>query len=169
MPVPLVIVRRSSYDSRRPMPTPSVSRENASARLVVCEKSGRWAAQLRRLLQGDGRWVCETRSVPQWLDALAEHAASLCVAEATTNNFEQLHAALTRSREEFPLACTVIASDELPADAIWALREAGAIDAVDALRRLDRVVTLWRRQTEKFPPRRETELDRVLAALPWSE
>lgn len=151
------------------MQTRSTSHENASARLIVCEKSGRWAAQLRRLLQGEGRWLGETRSVPQWFDALAEHPASLCVVEATATNFEQLYAALTRSREEFPLARTVIASDELPADAVWALREAGAIHAVDALRRLDRVVTLWRRQMEKFPPRAATELDRVLAALPWSE
>jgi hypothetical protein len=151
------------------MPTLSASRENTSARLIVCEKSGRWAAQLRRLMQGESRWVAETRSVSQWFDALAERPASLCVVEATASNFEQLHAALVRSREEFPLARTVIASNELPVDAVWALREAGAIHAVDALRRLDSVAALWRRQAEKFPPRAGTEVDRVLAALPWSE
>jgi hypothetical protein len=151
------------------MQASSTNRENTSARLIVCEKTGRWAAQLRRLLQGEGRWLAEARSPTQWLDALAEHPASLCLVEATASNFEQFHAALTRSREEFPLARTVIASDELPADAMWALREAGAIHAVDALRRLDRVVALWRRQMEQFPPRAETELDRVHAALPWSE
>lgn len=151
------------------MQTSSTSRENISARLVVYEKSGRWAAQLRRLLQGDGRWVAESRSVPQWFDVLAEHPASLCVVEATAGNLEQLHIALMCSREEFPLARTVVAADDLPSDAMWALREAGAIHAVDALRRLDRVVALWRRQMEKYPPRAQTEFDRVVAELPWAE
>jgi hypothetical protein len=143
--------------------------ENLSARLIVCEKSGRWAAQLRRLLQGEGRWISETRSVLQWLDAVGEHPASLSLVEATDKNVEQVYRALTRVGVEFPFARTAIATDELPADAVWALREVGAIHAVDALRRLGSVALLWRRQAEKFPPRAATELDRVLAALPWAE
>jgi hypothetical protein len=93
----------------------------------------------------------------------------LCVVEVTLANFAQVHAMLARVGEEFPLARIVVVSDELPADAVWALREAGAIHAVDALRRLGSVVTLWRRLAEKFPPRMATEIDRVLASLPWSE
>jgi hypothetical protein len=136
---------------------------------VVCEKSGRWAAQLRRLLGGDGRWIAETRSVSQWLDALAEHPESLCVVETTGANLERVYSALTQVGRKYPLARTVIASDELPAEAVWALREAGAIHAVDALRRLDGVVALWRRHAERFPPRGASELDRIVAGLPWPE
>ena len=151
------------------MQTPSATHETPSARLVVCEKSGRWGAQLRRLLPGASRWINETRSVSQWLDALCDHPASLCAVEVTLANFDQAHATLSRVGEEFPLARTVIVSDEISADEIWALRETGAIHVVDALRRLDSIAPLWHRHAEQFPPRAATEIDRVLASLPWSE
>ena len=151
------------------MQTPSATHETPSARLVVCEKSGRWGAQLRRLLPSAGRWISETRSVSQWLDALGDHPASLCAVEVTLANFDQVHATLARVGEEFPLVRTVVASDELPVDAVWALREAGAIHAVNALRRLESIAPLWQRHAEQFPPRATTEIDRVLASLPWSK
>jgi hypothetical protein len=151
------------------MPTPSANREPLSSRLVVCEKTGRWASQLRRLLLAEGRWLAETRSVEQWLAALAEHPASLSLVEVSPANFDQVHAALACLSQQFPIARVTIASDTLPDDAVWQLREAGAIHAVDALRRLDSIVGLWRRHAEQYPPLAATELDRVLAALPWSE
>lgn len=56
------------------------------ARLIVCERTGRWAVALRRELAGSGVRVHESRSIAECWQGLAESPAGFAVVELTGGN-----------------------------------------------------------------------------------
>jgi len=77
--------------------TPAVS----GPRVLVCEKSGRWAVALRRALGEGGHRVVETRSFDQCWQALDESPASFVALEMTVDSAETVVRRLVDLRRRF--------------------------------------------------------------------
>jgi hypothetical protein len=136
------------------------------ARLIVCEKTGRWAAALRRELAGKAR-VYETRSLPDCWDELAESPASWLVLEATEANLDNLAQRLAELPEKFRFARAMVCGERPMAAWEWLLREAGAVHAVFSPRELAPAVRFALRHLA-LAPRPEMSLrERVWESLPW--
>src|SRR4029453_16307909 len=98
-----------------------------SPRLIVCEKSGRWAVAFRRALGDETRQMIEVRSVLACETMLAHHPASIIAVEITAANLDPLVVAVPGWLRDFP-HCRVMAlaaADLASAETL--LREAGAI------------------------------------------
>lgn len=137
------------------------------ARLIVCEKSGRWAVALRRELGAKPR-VYETRSLPECWEELAASPASWLLLEVTAANLEGLMVRLESLGRDFPAARAVVCGDRPLASREWLLREAGATHAVFSPRELAPVARLAVRHLAgvSLPP--QSLRERVWERLPWS-
>ena len=80
------------------------------ARLIVCERTGRWAVALRRELADAGVRVWETRTLADCWSELAESPASFVVLELR-GDVAGLLALLARQPREFPLARVAVVAD----------------------------------------------------------
>ncbi len=138
---------------------------SASTRLILCEKSGRWAAWLRRLGAGESRWIVETRSLPQLHRELGEHPASLCGIEASGRNVGQLMQSIVRIRDDFPAAGIVVLCGNETAAYEESIREAGAAHVITSPRHVDPLIRFWRKHCRHHPPREESLMDRILASV----
>lgn len=139
------------------------------ARVIVCERSGRWAADLRREL-GGGVPLRETRSLAECWEALAEAPASLLVIELARGNMDGVLARLARLGDDFPLARAAVVADRSLADYQWLLREAGAVYFTCSPRQLAPLADLTARhlaQAPAPPPLGTTE--QIWASLPWKQ
>lgn len=141
----------------------AIAPHSASTRLILCEKSGRWAAWLRRLAGGEARWIVETRSLPQLRRELGEHPASLCGMEATRRNVGQVVQSIARIRDDFPAAGIVVLCDNETAAYEAVIREAGAAQVIASPRQVDPLHRIWRRHCRQHPPAEETLMDNILA------
>jgi hypothetical protein len=149
-----------------------------SSRLLICERTGKWAVALRRELGGDARWIVETRALSQLSEALAEHPASLAAIELAAGapcSRQRLEAAaaefageLLQLRDQFPAAGFVILAKEVSADAQWLLREAGAAHIAVSRRRLAPVARIWQRHRRRHPPAESGVKEILWERLPWS-
>lgn len=122
--------------------------------LMICERSARWAAAVRRafLRRGivDPPRVVETRSVPELRERIAERRrlgrpASPWVVELTPPDAAatcELLAWHVRCGDDVP---TTVAADPEAADYEAMARTAGANLFVPSLRRVDAVVDLYER------------------------
>ncbi len=61
--------------------SPLIIETSPAARLIVCERTGRWAVALRRELAGSGVRVWETRTLADCRGELSKSAASFAVVE----------------------------------------------------------------------------------------
>jgi hypothetical protein len=136
-------------------------------RLIVCEKSSRWAAALRGAVGAERPRVVETRSIPGCEEALAESPAALVAVETTVTNLPSVVEFIAHLNERFPRAKVVALLAEEVAGAGALLREAGAIDAVCSVIETPRVASLAQRQLQQ-QPRRESEPSEFVAdCMPW--
>lgn len=136
------------------------------ARLIVCEKTGRWAVGLRREL-GKAPRVYETRSLADCWDELAASPASYLVLEATEANIEMLTSRLAEVRVRFPLATAIVCGERAMARYEWLLREAGAIHAVFSPRELAPAARLAARHLAAVAEPPIPLRERVWERLPW--
>ncbi len=157
MPVP-----RVQSASMRPGNT-----QHARARLIVCERTGKWAVALRRSPQIGSCRVYETRSPQECRDEVEAFPASLVAIEATTANLDQILDWLTGMRRDFPLCRVVVLGYRGLKCSQWLLREAGAAHVVDSPRRVDAVVRIASRQLECAKTEDELTRERILARMPW--
>jgi hypothetical protein len=164
--------------------------ETAAARLILCERSGRWAAALRRELERQQRrrasgaeapegvsdekcaspWpprIEETRSLAHAFRALAEAPASFLIVEITRANVDALLGHMAELDRWFPLARLAVLGDRRLAGYGWLMREAGAVWHTCSPRRLAPLAALARRHLASAPSPRRGLREQIWAGLPW--
>ncbi|MBN2477335.1 MAG: hypothetical protein JXB62_22205 [Pirellulales bacterium] len=143
--------------------------ETSAARLIVCERTGRWAAALRRQLDPSEVRLEETRTLGQCREALARAVASFLVAELTLCDIEPLLGQMARLPRDFPLARLAVVADRCLAGYEWLMREAGAVHFTCSTRRLGPLAQAVRRHLAQAPVPPQTLTQRIWASLPWKE
>jgi hypothetical protein len=139
----------------------------ALARLVVCEKSGRWAVALRRELASRPLRVYESRSLADCRRELEVSPASVVALEVSTANAAALGEWIERASREFPQARFVVIGARDAVEWEWWMREAGAIAAEFSPRRLGPIVRLARRHLAAAPEEVLTFGEAVRRRMPW--
>ena len=136
------------------------------ARLIVCERSGRWAVALRRELGEAGVRVWETRTLPDCRDELLANPASFVVIELLPNIGGLLRLLETQPRQ-FPLARLAVVAGRSLAAYEWLLREAGAVHFLCSPREVGVLARLACRHLAEVPQPQQSLTERIWASLPW--
>ncbi len=145
------------------------SQENiAVARLIVCERDGRWAVALRRELAGAGVRVWETRTLDDCRRELIASPASFVVVQLGRDVVETLRF-VARQARDFPAACLAVAAKRAQADIEWPAREAGAMHFLCSPRRAGLMARIACRHLAQVPPPHQSMSARIWAGLPWGE
>jgi len=137
-------------------------------RLIVCERTGRWATALRRELTASGVRVWETRTLDDCWKELAESPAAFVVLELT-KNMDGLLRLLARQPREFPSARLAVVAKRSLAGYEDLMREAGAVHFLTSPRQTGLLVRLACRHLSQVPPPQQSLTDRIWASLPWGE
>jgi hypothetical protein len=140
----------------------------SASRLIVCERSGEWAAALRSELAESGVNVWECRRLDDAWSALAETGSAFLVAEASGENLRELAERLSRLRCDFPHARAAVVADRDLAECEWFMREAGAIHFLTSPRELQQLTGLIIRHLANVPLPAQTLADQIWATLPWA-
>lgn len=140
-------------------------------RLILCEKTSRWAVAFRRAVRGplgqQSASIVETRSLAQCGQQLSAAPASIVAVETTADNLEALVGVLPGWLRRFPHSRAIALLDESLAAAELLLREAGAIAIFDSPSQAAAAVRLVRRHLARIP-REAVPLEEAIAAgLPW--
>jgi DNA-binding response OmpR family regulator len=141
----------------------------ASSAVIVCERSGIWAAGLRRALEPDRIAMRETRRLVDCeAEVLAAPASSVLV-EWSRSRRGELALFLDRLTRRFPgVQAIALAERDARRDELLA-REAGAIHFVRSPRELAAAAQLIRRhkQTHTAVQPGDDLLELVWQSLPW--
>jgi hypothetical protein len=140
---------------------------SAAAKLIVCERSGRWAVALRRELGEAGVRVWETRTLADCRDELLASPASFAVIELQPNVGGLLRLMETQPRQ-FPLARLAVVADRSLAAYEWVLRGAGAVHFLCSPRDVAVLAGLACRHLAEMPPPQQSLAERIWASLPWA-
>lgn len=140
---------------------------DASARLIVCERSGRWGSRLRRELADEGRWIGPARSLSQLRDLLNQHPASLVVLELTRDNLQPASRAIAQLHDDFPRAGLIVVTRRPLSGCQWSWREAGAAHVVTDALKVGEIGRIWKSHCRRFPPVEQTHAQRIRDRLPW--
>ena len=142
--------------------------DTSAAKVIVCERSGRWAVALRRELAEAGVRVWETRTLADCRDELVENPASFAIVELASN-LAGLLRLLASQRRRFPAARLAVVADRSQADYQWLLREAGAVHFLCSPRQVGLLARLACRHLAQAPPPQQTLAERIWSALPWGQ
>ena len=137
------------------------------ARLIVCERTGRWALALIRELRGSQTRVYQTRSLDQSWDMLAEFRASFLVVEVTRSNLDALSSRLSELERRFPAARVAVVGERPMAESEFLLREAGAIHFTTSPRLLQGYATAAQNHLNHLPIPRLSLAETIWDTLPW--
>lgn len=138
------------------------------ARLILCEKTSRWAVALRRALGSRQHVLSQARSLAQCGRELASSPASLVAVECTADNLDQVLAAIGDWSRRYPharLAAVVDASLE-PAEAM--LREAGAVCVLSSPRQARSLARQAGRHLARAPRSERPLNESIFERLPWA-
>lgn len=140
----------------------------SAAHLIVCERTGRWAAALRQAAGAQRLPLRETRSVPECREALSRSPWSVVAIELTTARLEESLDLLADIGAVFPSATAVAFAERELADHEELARELGAAAFVTSPRDLRPIVRLARRCFSAAPIEEGDIAARVMAQLPWA-
>jgi hypothetical protein len=136
-------------------------------RLILCEKTKRWAAAFRAALGKSQQLMLETRSLPGCEEALAASPASFIAIDVTASNLEATLDFVRRISSHYPNAALVaLLSPEFLAAAPL-LREAGAIDFAASVLEAPRLARLAQRHHQLAPVAPLTPRQFLIERLPW--
>jgi hypothetical protein len=133
----------------------------------VLEKSGRWAAALRRAAEKLELPIGEVRSLEQVGRELAEQSAAIVALEIGLPSLVRMTSQLALWRTRFAAARFVLLADSELAPLDPMLRDAGAVHIVYATRDLAATVRLIRRHLARVPQLEMTLEESIVARLPW--
>jgi hypothetical protein len=140
-----------------------------NCQLIVCERSGAWAAALGQLLAGHEVRMRQTRSLAECQKELTTAPNSFVALELTAENAAAVVELLWASGRNHPQAtCVALAAGEGAAFE-WMVREAGAAHVVTSRRDLPEVAKMVRRHCSRVPGRRASIQEQIWASLPWSD
>jgi len=137
------------------------------ARLIVCERTGRWAIALSRELRGCRTRVHQTRSLAECWDMLSEYGASFLVIEATHSNFDGVLSRLPEIERRFPAARVAVVGDRAMAECEFLLREAGTIHFTTSGRLLRPFAIAAQNHFDHVPKPQLSLVETVWNTLPW--
>ena len=138
----------------------------AVARLIVCERDGRWAVTLRRELAGAGVRVWETRTLEDCRRELIASPTSFVVLQMARDAIETLRFVALQTRE-FPTARLAVAAKRSQAAFEWPIREAGAVHFLCSPRQVGLLARMACRHLAQVPPPQRSLTERIWASLPW--
>ena len=139
-----------------------------TCRLIVCEKTNRWAMALRAALGRSPLQVVETRGLTACDAALAEAPASLVAIEITAANLEPAVDFVVQAGRRFPRALFVALVAEETADSERLMQEAGAVDVIGSVLNAPRVARVARRHFALAPPQELDVHELVRQRMPWA-
>jgi hypothetical protein len=139
----------------------------SQCRFILCEKTSRWAVAVRRALGERGRWLVETRSLPQCGRELRTFPASLVTVEISESNLEAALGAVARWSRRFPAARVIALLDASLSAAEPLVREAGAIGVLASTRDAPTAAELFERHAALVPADDGPLEQSILAELPW--
>ena len=139
------------------------------AKLVVCERSGRWAVGLRRELAGLGVRIYETRTLAECWQVLAESPAGFAVVELTTSGTDELLRRMARLQRDFPLVRVAVVAPRVLAGYEWLMREAGAIHFTCSPRQLGPLARSACRHLDRAPVPPRSLAEQIWESLPWGK
>jgi hypothetical protein len=141
--------------------------EAKPGRLVVCERTGRWALALRRELAGAGLRVWETRSPDDCGSVLVESPASFVVLELSEEQIEEILDSTRKWQAEFPLFRFAIVADRDLAPYKWLMQEVGAAEFICSMRKTGALARTACRHLAQVPSLPQSLTERIWANLPW--
>jgi hypothetical protein len=144
----------------------AIATQYSAARLIVCERTGRWAVALRSELAAAGVRVWETRLLDDCWSELAESPASFVVLELGGNVADLLRR-MARQPRDFPAARLAVVADRSLAGYQWLMREAGAVHFLCSPRQIAPLAQLARRHLAQVPPPSQSLTEQIWANLPW--
>ena len=147
--------------------------------LILLERTGSWAAALRRALGETPVRLIETRSLAECWQQLATAPAATLVWELTADNLGALVGGLLHLNRDFPGAAAVVVADRRLTAAGSVVREAGAVHFVTSPRALEPVAEIVRRRlaAQATSPLAAAPviagwsnvLNEITAGLPWAD
>jgi DNA-binding NarL/FixJ family response regulator len=149
----------------QPFPPPAMT---AKPRLIVCERTGTWAARLRTHLPAEMP-LRQTRSLDECLEELGRSPGSLLVLEVSAANLRDVIGLAADLGRRFPHARWVAVTDRANASYEGLLREAGAVHFVVSPRTADILARLAVRHAARVPQPRASLAARIWESLPWHE
>ncbi|HUE72694.1 MAG TPA: hypothetical protein VMP01_17545 [Pirellulaceae bacterium] len=138
-----------------------------TARLIICEKSGHWAAALRRAAGRHELPIGEVRSPEQAQRELAQRPASILAIEVSAASVAKTASQVAAWRIRYPAAQFLLLADPDLNSLEPELREAGACHVVYSTRDLAATVRLIRRHLARAPRPHLSLEESIWAALPW--
>ena len=140
-----------------------------TARVIVWEETGVWAAHLRLALGDSSRSVYPCRTSEACDEALQRWPASLLAIEVTADRFETTLAWLAEQLWHRPAvrAVALAAPDLRGAAAV--IRESGAIDIAFGPRRMRDIAELSRRHLARAAEPDLRLRERIFSRLPWGD
>jgi hypothetical protein len=154
----------TAQTNRTMTPTYDIS---SAARLIVCERTGRWAVALRRELADVGVRIWETRTLADCRDELLANPASFAVIELGPKVGGLLRLLASQPRQ-FPAARLAVVANRSQATYEWLIREAGAVHFVCSPRQVAVLARLACRHLAEAPPPQQSFAERIWASLPWA-
>ena len=149
----------------KPTVQPAVSRP---PRVIVYERSGRWAAALRPQLPPETP-LAETRSLGECSAELALSPGSLLALEVTERNLAAVVDLLCGLSRRDPLArALVLAGDGMVASEAL-LREAGAVHFMTTTRAATGLEQVFENHFRRVPSPPKNLADSVWESLPWAD
>jgi hypothetical protein len=139
----------------------------SACRLILLEKTGRWAAAVRLAHAGRLPPLVETRSWADCSAAVRDWPRSLVAVEVTPGNLGAAVDWIVSAARSFP-ACRLVCltTPELsPAELL--LREAGAIDVIRSVLETPRLARLARRHDVRAPRQAQSLEEFVAERMPW--
>jgi hypothetical protein len=137
------------------------------SRLIVCEKTGRWAAALRRAARSRALPLVEVRSLEQLERELVENPAAIAAVEVSAASLVRVATRVAAWRSQFARVAHLFLADEELAPLEPQLRETGAVHVAFSPRDLRSTVRLIRRHLARAPQPALTVEESILARLPW--
>jgi hypothetical protein len=140
--------------------------EQRRARVIVCERTGKWARAIAPHLPA-AAVLREVRGLPACGAELASAGASLVAVELEPERWPSLCQFLVELSRRFPRARAVVLANQERASEETAVREAGAVHWVVSTRRAGEVGSMAARHLGQFPPRLDGAHRGIWQRLPW--
>jgi hypothetical protein len=134
--------------------------------LIYCERTGAWAAAMRREESIFALAQRQTRSIAECRETLIEFPASLVVLELTAVNLEKGLQWLAQLPQEFPCARSTVVAERGLEPHEWIAREFGSLAFTTSPRELAPLAKLIRRYFASLPGPQLTWKEQIWAQLP---
>ncbi len=135
--------------------------------LIVCERSGLWAAAIGRCLPVEIA-MRQTRSLAECAAELAAAPESLLALELSRQNVAGILALLSSLGRQYPSAAALVLAERGWESYEWLLREAGTMHFTTSPRQPDELVRLVAGHISRQSAPQQNFAAQIWDALPWS-